>query len=100
MGLPPAVDDATEGLATLDAILAIEPSTKVIMVSGNEDRANAAAAIDRGAADFYAKPIDEDILSIIIRACVSCLRPRVRKSPAQGRSEPQLSWHHRLHVRR
>lgn len=67
MGLPPAVDDASEGLATLDAILAIEPSTKVIMVSGNEVRAHAVAAIDRGAADFYAKPIDENILSLIIK---------------------------------
>lgn len=66
MGLPPAVDDASEGLAILDAVLALEPTTKVIMVSGNGDRANALRAIARGAVDFYAKPIDEDVLALII----------------------------------
>ncbi|HSG33129.1 MAG TPA: PEP-CTERM-box response regulator transcription factor, partial [Sphingomonadaceae bacterium] len=67
LGLPPAVDDATEGLATLKAILAIEPTTKVIVVSGNEDHANAVRAIAEGAYDFYSKPIDEEVLQLIIR---------------------------------
>ncbi len=67
LGLPPAVDDATEGLATLSAILAIEPNTKVIVVSGNEDHANAVRAIAEGAYDFYSKPIDEDVLQLIVR---------------------------------
>ena len=67
MGLPPAVDDASEGLAILDAILTLEPTTKVIVVSGNNERENALRAIARGAVDFYAKPIDEDVLSLIIQ---------------------------------
>lgn len=67
LGLPPAVDDATEGLATLSGILAIEPATKVIVVSGNEDHANAVRAIAEGAYDFYSKPIDEEILQLIVR---------------------------------
>ncbi|MCA8928894.1 MAG: PEP-CTERM-box response regulator transcription factor [Alphaproteobacteria bacterium] len=67
LGLPPSVDDATEGLATLAAILAIAPTTKVIVVSGNEDHANAVRAIAEGAYDFYSKPIDEEVLQLIVR---------------------------------
>jgi two-component system, NtrC family, response regulator len=67
LGLPPAVDDATEGLATLAAILAIDATTKVIVVSGNEDYANAVRAIAEGAYDFYSKPIDEEVLQLIVR---------------------------------
>jgi two-component system NtrC family response regulator len=66
LGLPPDVDNATEGLATLRSILALRPLTKVIISSGNEDRRNAVEAIDRGAYDFYAKPADQDVLKIII----------------------------------
>jgi len=66
LGLPPAVDDASEGLAALDAILALDPNTKVIVVSGNNDRTNAVVAVGRGAADFYQKPIDAEILSLLI----------------------------------
>ncbi len=66
LGLPPAVDDASEGLATLDAILALAPNTKVIVVSGNDDRRNAVIAVGRGAADFYHKPIDAEILALLI----------------------------------
>lgn len=66
LGLPPAPDDPAEGLAVLDEILTVAPDTKVIVVSGQEDRANAVAAIGRGALDFYRKPIDEDILGLIV----------------------------------
>jgi two-component system NtrC family response regulator len=66
LGLPPDQDGATEGLKTLEAILALKPQTKVIVLSGNSDRANAVKAISMGAFDFIAKPIDTDILKIII----------------------------------
>src|SRR3954449_609095 len=66
LGLPPAPDDATEGLAALDEILAVAPTTKVIVVSGNDDRENAVAAVGRGALDFYSKPVDAEILGLIV----------------------------------
>ena len=56
LGLPPDPDGASEGLATLQEILAIDPSAKVIIASGNEDRANAVRAISLGAYDFCSKP--------------------------------------------
>ncbi len=66
LGLPPDPANATEGLATLAEILAIAPDTKVIVVTGNDDRDNALQAITIGAFDFYQKPIDADILGIIV----------------------------------
>src|SRR3546814_7318022 len=59
-------DDAIEGLATLEQILSTAPDTKVIVVTGNEDRTNAVKAIGLGAYDFYQKPIDAEILSLIV----------------------------------
>jgi two-component system NtrC family response regulator len=66
LGLPPDADGASEGLATLGELLSFNPLAKVIVVSGNSDRANAVSAIGKGAFDFIAKPIDIDVLRIII----------------------------------
>ena len=66
LGLPPDPDGASEGLATLEAILSLAPDTKIIMVTGNQDRANAVRAIGLGAYDFYQKPVDPEILGLIV----------------------------------
>lgn len=66
LGLPPFPDSAEEGLATLQQILSIAPSTKIIVVTGNQDRVNAVKAISLGAYDFYHKPFDPQILDMII----------------------------------
>ncbi|MFO6424951.1 PEP-CTERM-box response regulator transcription factor [Motilimonas sp. KMU-193] len=67
LGLPPDPANASEGLATLSEIVALSPLTKVIVVTGNEDKANAIEAVKLGAYDFYHKPIDTDILTILIK---------------------------------
>ncbi len=66
LGLPPDVDGATEGLAALQQILSLAPATKVIVVTGNLDRANAVKAIHLGAYDFFQKPFDPDVLALMI----------------------------------
>lgn len=66
LGLPPDSDGCTEGLATIDEILRIAPHTKVIVVSGNDERENAVNAVASGAYDFYQKPIDSDLLNQIV----------------------------------
>ena len=66
LGLPPDAENASEGLAALEQILTIAPETKIIVVTGNDDRENAVKAIGAGAYDFYQKPIDAEILSMII----------------------------------
>ncbi len=66
LGLPPDPANASEGLATLEEILRLAPHTKVIVVTGNEDRENAVRSIALGAYDFYQKPIEPEILGLII----------------------------------
>ncbi len=66
LGLPPDPANASEGLATLEAILNKAPQTKIIVVTGNDDRENAVSSIGMGAYDFYQKPIEPEILSLII----------------------------------
>jgi two-component system, NtrC family, response regulator len=66
LGLPPDPDGASEGLATLTALLAAAPATKVIIATGNETREHALRAIALGAYDFYQKPIDIDALQLIV----------------------------------
>ena len=65
LGLPPLPDEATEGLQSIEAILSLEPATKIIVASG-QDRQHAVRAIGLGAYDFFAKPIDPDILLLIV----------------------------------
>lgn len=66
LGLPPDPDGVSEGFATLEAILALKPDTKVIVASGHGARDSALKAIGDGAWDFYAKPIDIDALGLIV----------------------------------
>ncbi len=66
LGLPPDPDGASEGLATLMTIREIAPATKVIIATGNETREHALRAIALGAYDFYQKPIDIEVLQMIV----------------------------------
>jgi two-component system NtrC family response regulator len=66
LGLPPAPDERTEGLRCLQETLALFPDTKVIVLTGQNDRANAVKAIGLGAYDFYTKPFEPELLSLII----------------------------------
>jgi len=65
-GLPPDPGGVSEGLATLEQILALEPTTKIIIVTGDNDRANAVKAIGLGAYDFYQKPVDPEMLLLVV----------------------------------
>lgn len=67
LGMPPDVEGATEGLRCLGAILKEAPETKVIVLTGNDDRGVALEAIQQGAYDFYQKPIELSELRVIIR---------------------------------
>ncbi len=66
LGLPPEPDSTVEGFATLRDILALAPDTKVIVLTGQNDRENALKAIALGAYDFYAKPFEPDVLTLMI----------------------------------
>ncbi|MEQ9606386.1 MAG: sigma 54-interacting transcriptional regulator, partial [Kiloniellaceae bacterium] len=67
LGLPPDPDGPSAGLAVLQAVLQAAPATKVIMMSGQTDRAYALKAIALGAYDFYQKPIKVEEIQLIVR---------------------------------
>jgi two-component system NtrC family response regulator len=66
LGLPPDPGGTSEGFATMNDILSFAPQTKIIVLTGNDDTANAVQAVGQGAYDFYQKPVDPDILSIVV----------------------------------
>ena len=66
LGLPPDPEGVSEGFATLLETLRIAPRTKVIVVTGQLDRANAVRAVGMGAYDFYQKPVDNDVLRLLV----------------------------------
>lgn len=101
LGLPPDPDGATEGLATLQQILQLCPASKIIVVTGNQDRSNAVQAISLGAFDFYHKPFEEQILKLVIDRAFRVydleqenrvLSQRSRAEPLQGliTSDPEM----------
>ena len=66
LGLPPDAGGTSQGFALLEEILRLAPMTKVIVVTGREDKENAVKAIGMGASDFYQKPLDADILTFVV----------------------------------
>jgi len=66
LGLPPDPGGASEGFKTLEEILKLSPATKIIVVTGREEKENAVKAIGMGASDFYQKPLDSEILNFIV----------------------------------
>jgi two-component system NtrC family response regulator len=67
LGLPPTPEDTVEGIRVLEQILAIDPYTKVVVVTGNPDKQAALKAISLGAHDFFTKPIDLSELKAILK---------------------------------
>jgi two-component system NtrC family response regulator len=66
LGLPPDADSVSEGFRLLEQILSAAPETKVIVLTGQNDRTNALRAIALGAYDFFAKPFEPELLTLTI----------------------------------
>ena len=66
LGLPPDPDSVSEGFKLLEQILDVEPNTKVIVLTGQNDQANALRAVAMGAYDFLAKPFEPDVLILTV----------------------------------
>ena len=66
LGLPPDPGGASVGFEFLALVADKLPTSKVIIITGREDRENALQAINLGAYDFYQKPIDSDPLRFVV----------------------------------
>jgi len=93
LGLPPDAAGTAEGLACMQDILRAAPGTKIIVITGNADRANAVRAVAAGAHDFYEKPIDQELLRLVVQRAFKMhaleaenrsLGARLAESPIDG----------------
>lgn len=66
LGLPPDADGVSEGFRLLGQILAFDPDIKVIVLTGQNDQANALRAVAMGAYDFFAKPFEPELLILTV----------------------------------
>ncbi|MEO5718847.1 MAG: PEP-CTERM-box response regulator transcription factor [Chthoniobacterales bacterium] len=88
--MPPQPNDSTEGIATLDGILSLDPAAKVVIVSGQSERHNAIEAVGAGAYDFLSKPIEVDLLKLLLSRCIAVVqlereyRELKKKGPING----------------
>ncbi|WP_336977583.1 PEP-CTERM-box response regulator transcription factor [Altererythrobacter fulvus] len=86
LGLPPDPDGTSEGFAVLEEIMAIKPDTKVIVATGHGARESALNAIQRGAYDFYQKPVDIEELGLIVRRAYNLHRIETENRALQTRA--------------
>lgn len=84
LGLHPHPRDATEGLLTLTELLQTDPRVKVVVVSGNANRANALEAIQRGAYDFFTKPVETQEVRILLRRAYALFDLEEENRQARG----------------
>ena len=66
LGLPPDPDSVSEGFKLLEQILDLDPTTKVIVLTGQNDQAHALRAVALGAYDFLAKPFEPEVLNLTV----------------------------------
>ena len=66
LGLPPAPHRPDEGFHLISELLAVSPSMKIIVLSGQTDESNARYARTLGAMDFVAKPAEPDVLKSLL----------------------------------
>lgn len=67
LGLPPHPSTMREGLHTLREILQMQPATKVLVLTGQDEAAGAHEAVRLGAFDFLVKPCALDTLLAALR---------------------------------
>jgi len=79
-------DWSSEGLAILRESVQLNPMTKVIVMTGRSDRVEAFAAIESGAYDVLEKPVQLDVLKVVLQRAtyLSNLERESRESQVQS----------------
>ncbi len=88
LGLPPDADSVSEGFRLLEQMLDVNPDVKVIVLTGQNDQANALRAIALGAYDFFAKPFDPDLLGLTINRAFRLFELQTENRRLQALHQP------------
>ena len=65
--LPPEEDTPEEGMRALEEIKAIDPETKVVVITADQEEETSLRAINNGAYDYFSKPLDLEEIKIVIK---------------------------------
>ena len=73
LGLPRDPRGAGEGLKALEEIGSLDRLAKVVIITGNSEKANALKAVEGGAFDFFIKPPDLEEVRIILKRALNLI---------------------------
>ncbi len=90
LGLPPDPDSVSEGFRLLEEILSLAPETKVIVLTGQNDRSNALRAVALGAYDFFAKPFEVEMLGLTIERAYRLYELQRENKRLQSMHQPDV----------
>ncbi|MBU1235764.1 MAG: sigma-54 dependent transcriptional regulator [Gammaproteobacteria bacterium] len=97
LGLPPKPHRPDEGLALVTELLALAPAMPIVILSGQNDEANARHARALGAADFVAKPADPEKLRQMLHELLAFEEvPAAADIELVGKSPPMEKLHAQL----
>lgn len=85
MNFSAGADDGAEGLSRLAEVLAIDPQAVVVMVTAHSDVGLAVEAMKGGAADFVAKPWENERLVATLTAALNLRRSRLEAAELRER---------------
>ncbi|MBZ8138333.1 PEP-CTERM-box response regulator transcription factor [Rubrivivax gelatinosus] len=88
LGLPPDPDSVSEGFRLLEQLLDLDPHVKVIVLTGQNDQANALRAVALGAYDFLAKPFDPEVLGLTIERAMRLAELQAENRRLQALQQP------------
>ncbi|GCL64429.1 PEP-CTERM-box response regulator transcription factor [Pseudaquabacterium pictum] len=88
LGLPPDPDATSEGFKLLEQLLSADPNVKVIVLTGQNDQANALRAVAMGAYDFFAKPFEPELLGLTIDRAFRLAELQAENRRLQAVSQP------------
>lgn len=88
LGLPPNPAGVEEGFAALDQILSDQNHTKVIIITGRAEKENALKAVEKGAYDFFYKPIEIDELKVVLKRAYHVSQLEKEQKELQSQSAP------------
>ena len=88
LGLPPDPDSTSEGFKLLEQLLSADPNVKVIVLTGQNDQANALRAVGMGAYDFFAKPFEPELLGLTIDRAFRLAELQAENRRLQAISQP------------
>jgi len=88
LGLPPDPDSVSEGFRLLEQMLELDPDVKVIVLTGQNDQANALRAIALGAYDFFAKPFEPELLGLTIDRALRLFELQAENRRLQALHQP------------